>query len=184
MRALVVLLLGAGMALTQTSHAQAPQAQGPGTEVPQIQTPGQTPGQTPAQTPAAASSPVPTVRPVGTMSELMIKIIYPYSDAMFYIGRAQPKNDVEWEDLQGKALALAELGNLLMMPGRARDQDRWLRDARLLVEAGAAAYKATKDKNVDAVLALNEQLVDSCTTCHMHYRPNYGRRPPAQRPPQ
>src|ERR1700674_1058129 len=164
MRALGMLLLG-GLALTQASRAQAPQAQVPQTPAPQ------------AETPPAAPSPVPTVRPVGTMSELMVKVIYPYSDAMFYIGRAQPKNDVEWEDLQGKALALAELGNLLMMPGRAKDQDRWMRDWRLLVEAGAAPYKATKDKDVDAVLALNEQLVDSCTTCHMHYRPNYGRRP-------
>jgi hypothetical protein len=156
----------AGVALTQASQAQAPAAQ------------------TPPPVPPAQVQSAPTVRPVGTMSELMVKVIYPYSDAMFYIGRAAPKNDVEWEDLQGKALALAELGNLLMMPGRARDQDQWMKDARLLVEAGAAAYKATKDKNVDAVLALNEQLVNSCTSCHMHYRPNYGRRPPAQRPPQ
>jgi hypothetical protein len=158
-----VLLLAAGAVVltTQSSRARAQE-----------------------QTPPATTPPAPTVRPVGTMSELMVKVIYPYSDAMFYIGRAAPKNDVEWEDLQGKALALAEFGNLLMMPGRARDQDQWMKDARLLVEAGAAAYKATKDKNVDAVLALNEQLVGSCTSCHMHYRPNYGRRPPAQRPPQ
>ena len=119
---------------------------------------------------------VPTVLPVGTMSELMVRVIYPYSDAFFYIGRAVPKNDTEWEELHGKALALAEFGNLLMMPGRARDQDQWMRDARLLVEAGAAAVKAVKAKDVDAILALNEQLVTSCTSCHMHYRPNYGRR--------
>jgi hypothetical protein len=168
MRALGVLLL-VGLALTQASRAEVPLAQAP------------QPAAAEAQTPPA--TPAPTVRPVGTMSELMVKVIYPYSDAMFYIGRAAPKNDVEWEDLQGKALALAEFGNLLMMPGRAKDQDQWMRDARLLTEAGAAAYKATKDKSVDAVLALNEQLVGSCTTCHMHYRPNYGRRPPAQRPP-
>jgi hypothetical protein len=161
MRVLGALLL-AGLALTRASQAQAPQVQAA----------------------PAAPSPVPTVRPVGTISELMLKVIYPYSDAMFYIEREVPKNDVEWADLQGKALALAEFGNLLMMPGRAKDQDQWMRDARLLVEAGAAAYKATKDKNVDAVVALNEQLVDSCTSCHMHYRPNYRRRPPAQRPPQ
>jgi hypothetical protein len=166
MRALGLMIL-AGLTLTQTSQAQAPQTQAPQT-----------------QTPAAESTPVPTPRPVGTMAELMVRVIYPYSDAMFYIGRNPPRNDVDWEELQGKALALAEFGNLLMMPGRARDQDRWMRDARLLVEAGAAAYKATKDKNLEAVLALNSQLVDSCTSCHMHYRSNYGRRPPAQLPPQ
>jgi len=110
------------------------------------------------------------------MSELMLKVIYPYSDAMFYIQRAAPKNDVEWNELQGKALALAEFGNVMMMQGRARDQEQWMRDAKLLAEAGAAAFRLTKAKDVEGIVALNEQLVMSCTSCHMHYRSNYGRR--------
>jgi hypothetical protein len=139
----------------------------------------------PAPTPDVQTAPAaPAARPapIGTMSELMLKVIYPYSDAMFYIQRAVPKNDVEWNELQGKALALAEFGNLMMMPGRARDQDQWLRDAKLLADAGRAAFTATKAKDVDAVVALNDQLVTSCTSCHMHYRPNYGRRRGAQPP--
>jgi hypothetical protein len=142
----------------------------------------QTP-QTTAPAPADAKPPVPT--PIGTMSELMVKVLYPYSDAFFYIQRAAPKNDVEWGEIQGKALALAELGNVLMMPGRARDQDQWMRDAKLLAEAAAAEFKAAKAKDLDAILATNDQLVASCTSCHMHYRPNYGRRrpqPPSQTP--
>ena len=106
----------------------------------------------------------------------MLRVIYPYSDAMFYIQREPPKNDIEWNELQGKALALAEFGNLMMMPGRARDQDQWLRDAKLLAEAGAAALKFAKAKDVEGIVGLNEQLVASCTSCHMHYRPGYGRR--------
>ena len=104
---------------------------------------------------------------------------------MFYIQRSPPKNDIEWNELPGKALALAEFGNLMMMPGRARDQDQWLRDSKLLVEAGAAALKFAKAKDVDGIVGLNEQLVMSCTSCHMHYRPAYGRRrgaaPPRRR---
>jgi hypothetical protein len=118
------------------------------------------------------------------MSELMLNVIYPYSDAMFYIQRNPPKNQIEWNELQGKALALAEFGNLMMMPGRARDQDQWLRDAKLLAEAGAAAFRLTKAKDVEGIVALNDQLVTSCTSCHMHYRPNYGRRRPPQQSPQ
>lgn len=126
--------------------------------------------------PAAPITPAPRPAPVGTMSELMLKVIYPYSDAMFYIQRAAPKNDVEWNELQGKALALAEFGNVMMMQGRARDQEQWMRDAKLLAEAGAAAFRLTKAKDVEGIVALNEQLVMSCTSCHMHYRSNYGRR--------
>ena len=115
-------------------------------------------------------------QPVGTMSQLMVDIIYPASDAIFYAGRTTPLSTKDWEDLQRNALMVAEAGNLLMMPNRARDKDMWMKDARLLVDAGAAAYKAAKAKNLDAVLALNEQLYNACVYCHEDYRPNYRKR--------
>ena len=124
-----------------------------------------------AQTAATASD----LKVVGTMSELMIRIIYPSSDAVFYITTRTPETDVQWGELQGQTLMLAESANLLMMPGHARDQDRWMADARLMRDAGTAAFKAAKAKDVKALEALNDQLYQSCTTCHMHYRPNYGR---------
>ena len=122
-------------------------------------------------------------QPASTMSELMVKIIYPASDAIFYITTREPKSEVEWVELQGKALSVAESANLLMMPGRARDQDRWMQDAQLMLDAGRAAFRAAKAKDVAALDALNDQLYTSCTSCHQHYRPNYGRRPaPAAAP--
>lgn len=119
------------------------------------------------------------MQPASTISELMVTIIYPASDAIFYITTREPKSEAEWVELQGKALAVAESANLLMMPGRARDQDRWMQDATLMLEAGRAAFKAAKAKDVAALDALNDQLYTSCTSCHQHYRPGYGRRPAA-----
>jgi hypothetical protein len=113
------------------------------------------------------------------MSELMVRMIYPTSDAIFYITTREPKTDTEWGELQAKALTLAESANLLMMPGRARDQDRWMQDAKLMLDAGRAAYRAARSKDLAALDALSDQLLESCTSCHQHYRPNYGRRPPA-----
>lgn len=128
-----------------------------------------------AMTQAASSGP-PT-RNVGSMSELMVKIIYPTSDAIFYIESRTPKDDAEWNALEGHALMLAESANLLMMPGRARDQKQWMADAKLMLDAGAAAVKAASMKNVEAVSAVSDQLLESCTTCHKHYRPGYGQKP-------
>jgi len=128
---------------------------------------------------SAAFAQAPTFQPAGTMSQLMVDIIYPASDAIFYAFREPPKNEHEWNILQGQALIVAESGNLLMMPSRARDQDKWMADAKLLVEVGAAAYKAAKAKNLDGINALNQQLNDACVTCHQDYRPNYRRRTPA-----
>jgi len=123
----------------------------------------------------AASTAKPPMRNIGSMSDLMVKIIYPTSDAIFYIESRTPKTEAEWNVLEGQALMLAESANLLMMPGRARDQKQWMADSKLMLDAGAAAVKAVKSKNVEAISALSDQLLESCTSCHKHYRPNYGK---------
>jgi hypothetical protein len=131
-----------------------------------------------AVTPQSSSETAPPgpYRIVGTMSQLMVDIIYPTSNDIFYIGRKPPSNDAEWEAIQRSALTLAESANLLVIPGRARDQDKWMADSRLLLDAGNLAFKAARAKDYEAIVALNEQLVTACTTCHRDYRPNYGRR--------
>ena len=65
-----------------------------------------------------------------------------------------------------------------MMPGRARDQKQWMTDARLMLDAGADAYAAAKKRDVDGIVMVGERLLESCTSCHKNYRPNYGRKPP------
>ena len=124
---------------------------------------------------AAAVASAPPFRPVATISQIMVAITLPYSDALLYIERNPPKGDRDWETLQMQALMLAESGNLLMMDGRAKNQGQWMKDARLLVEAGAAAVTATRAKDLQAVLALNNQIVTACITCHMQFRPRRGR---------
>jgi hypothetical protein len=114
---------------------------------------------------------------MGTMSELMIDVIYPTSNSVFYIFREPPKNEVEWDNFKTQALTLAESANLLMMPLRARDQEKWMADAKLLWEVGNKAYRVAQAKNLDAILALNDELNTASVQCHMDYRPVYGRRP-------
>jgi len=129
---------------------------------------------------ALAQAPAPAdrqpIRPVGTTSELMVTVIRPASDAIFYIETRTPKDGDAWTVLEGQALMVAEAANLLMLPGRARDDTQWMADAALMREAGAAAFKAAKTRKVEALAAVNDQLYESCTTCHRHYRPGYGRR--------
>jgi hypothetical protein len=141
--------------------------------------PAQNPPAQPGQGSATSAAPKtgPVYQAAGTMSDLMVKIIYPASDAVFYITTRQPKTEAEWGELEAKTLALAESANLLMMPGRARDQDRWMQDAKLMLDAGRLAYRAARRKDLAALEALSDQMYESCTSCHQHYRPNYGRRP-------
>ena len=92
-----------------------------------------------------ASQPAQTFRAVGTMSQLMIDIIYPTSDAIFYVDRDPPKSSKQWNDLAAQALTLAESGNLLLMEGRARDQKNWVLDSKMMIDLGAKAFKPRRN---------------------------------------
>jgi hypothetical protein len=130
-----------------------------------------------AQTPAGPADAIPSPRAVATMSELMVRVIYPASDALFYIESRTPTTEEQWGQLEGTTLMLAESANLLMSPQRAADDQQWMRDSVLMLEAAAEAFEAVKKKDVDGILAVSDRLYESCTTCHQHYRGDYGRRP-------
>jgi hypothetical protein len=132
-----------------------------------------------AQAPAkpAPVTPEPPTERVGTMSELMVHLIYPTSDAVFYISSRTPQTEAQWVELQAKTLTLAESANLLMLPGRARDRDRWIKDAKLMLHAARAAFDAAKAKDVAALEAVSDRLYQSCVTCHKDYRKDYGAKP-------
>lgn len=127
---------------------------------------------------AARGPAAPAPRPIGTMSELMVHLIRPTSDAVFYITSRTPATEEAWGTLQAQTLLLAEAGHLLLMPSRARGRGQWMSDATLMLEAGRKAFAAATAKDVAALEALNDELYQSCVQCHQHFRPGYGRRPP------
>jgi len=112
-------------------------------------------------------------QPVGTMGELMTSMVYPAAnDLLLSIARGGPKDEKEWMAVQRNAVLLAESGNVLMMRGRARDQGDWMKDARMLVDAGAAAYQAARARDTKALIAVDTPINASCVSCHKQYRPN------------
>jgi hypothetical protein len=127
-----------------------------------------------AQEPAAAT---PAPRPT-TMKELMLDLIYPASDALFYVDSDDVKTAVEWNRLSERALALSQAALALTTPGQAwgGNSDQWKADAKLLLDVSLKAYRGAKEKNLEAIQALNAELYESCQSCHVHYRPGYRRR--------
>ncbi|MBZ5601861.1 MAG: hypothetical protein LAO79_06115 [Acidobacteriia bacterium] len=123
---------------------------------------------------AAAVAQAPSYQNIGTMSQLMINIIYPTSDALFYIERAAPKTEADWNLVKNNALTLAESGNLLLMPGRVREGE-WAADTKMMIDVATLAFKAAQAKDMQKILDLSEDLSNSCIKCHLKYRPGYGR---------
>jgi hypothetical protein len=114
--------------------------------------------------------PSETPQPVATIKQLMVDVIHPASNSLLLlVNRGGPGDETAWTEARRSALILAESGNLLMMRNRATG---WTADAKLLVDAGAAAYKAAEAKDLKALGAASDRIDASCTTCHKHSRPN------------
>ena len=97
---------------------------------------------------ASGQTPAETFPPVANVKQLMLDLIHPSSnDILLAIFRGGPKDEKDWAVIRRSAVALAESGNMLMQRGRARDQGEWMKDAKLLVDVGNAAYKAAQAKD-------------------------------------
>jgi hypothetical protein len=108
-------------------------------------------------------------RPVATMMDLMLDWVTPVSNAVFDSAIEPPTDDEDWTALARKARLLAESGNLLMMPERARDSGAWLALAREQVESTLAAVRAIEAKDLEGLSKASDAIYDTCTKCHNQY---------------
>ena len=83
-------------------------------------------------------------------------------------------DDARWNAAIDAAAQLQEAGNLLAMPGRARDNDKWMKFAGDLNAAGAQAIRAAQSRDPKAVDDAGSALYNACFECHAKYIP----RPP------
>ncbi len=164
--AAVAILIGiaASTALVQRTHAQPP----------------------------AASTPLPTP---ANLTELMRGTFYPSSNIVFAAQDLDPETvphakdpsmatDLltstfgKWEAVENSALAMAELANLLTLPGRkcANGVDvpvsspDWVKFVQELRDAGMSAYAAAKSKNQEKIFDATGVLSDACFHCHAKFR--------------
>jgi hypothetical protein len=117
-------------------------------------------------------------RPVATIDQVMDAIVIPSSQAVFDaviydngVLTQAPKVDDDWFALQMHALAIAEAGNLLLMPPRAKDTGDWQTMSRALTETAVKVAEAAAAKDIDGVLATGGEMYAACTACHRKYLP-------------
>jgi hypothetical protein len=130
---------------------------------------------------SSASAP-PPYQPVADVKTLMANIMEPaaevYWDAVGIIvddkgeQQIEPKTVEEWEAVRNAAYVVAESGNLLMMPTRAKDGGEWMDASRLMIEAARKAIRAAESRDKDAVFDVGAEMYDSCTNCHAKYSPD------------
>ena len=80
-----------------------------------------------------------------------------------------PTTDEGWRAVEHNAAVVAASGNLLLMPGRAVDDEGWRNIAQGLVEAGLLAQAAAKNQDSDALFDAGGQIYRVCKACHSVY---------------
>lgn len=113
----------------------------------------------------------PAFQPVGTVRQIMLGIVAPSSDVIFKVPNEAPKNDKEWKTVQDSALMLAEAGNLLLMPGRAKANPDWTKFANTLTAQGSRALKAANAKDAKSLEDIGNDIDQVCEDCHAKYLP-------------
>ncbi len=129
------------------------------------------------------SAPAPAAPPYNTtlsLKQVMEWVIDPAADVVWESvaiiitekgeNAKAPKTDEEWEKVRNAAATIVESGNLLMMPGRARDDKRWLSMAKRMSDAATIAQKAAEKKDVAALFDSGATIYNACSACHAAYR--------------
>ena len=84
-----------------------------------------------------------------------------------------PKNDEEWEEAESGARTLAEVTNLLLLPGRRVDDGDWTKAAIEVRKIALKAADAAEKKDPDAFFDAGGELDEACDVCHKEYDPSF-----------
>jgi hypothetical protein len=132
---------------------------------------------------ACGGPPPPPYKPVADVKQLMQGIVDPASDVVWEsvatiftkdgVEERRPRTKQQWENVRNHAMMLAEAGNLLMMPPRAKDGDQWMKRAQELVDTATIALRAAESQNVEQLLQIGGVIDEACENCHKKYWPNY-----------
>jgi mono/diheme cytochrome c family protein len=147
----------------------------------------------------AAGGPAASFPVTGTLNQVMRGILFPSSNVLFDVQTKDPGagskggtaradatttstryGDVyaPWMVVDAAAISIAEIGPVLMQPGRRCENGKpvpvdradWKQYVQGVVEAGRAAYRASQTRSQGAVSEATNVISDACANCHRVYR--------------
>lgn len=129
--------------------------------------------------PAAGSTPaVPAPESPVSINAEMVALVDHAGHELWEVEKAGPKANVNWENVEHHAIQIAAAGALVRSAGSGVNDREWVSSpgwqkwAQAMSDAGMAARKAAQDKNRDALVTANGQLVDACEGCHKEFKPD------------
>lgn len=82
----------------------------------------------------------------------------------------RPTTEEGWLAAENGAVQVAEGGNLMLLPGRVRDEE-WIRLSKKLTQDGLAAKAAVEAKDSERMYVVGAEMFQTCIACHTKYVP-------------
>jgi hypothetical protein len=88
-----------------------------------------------------------------------------------------PKNAEEWEEAESASLTLAEITNVLLVPGRGPDEPAWRKAVADVRAVAMESAKAAEKQDQEAFFEAGGKLDGACESCHIVYATAIARQP-------
>jgi hypothetical protein len=134
----------------------------------------------PAAAPAAATAGAIPYKTELSMQELMAHVVDHAADGIWLAqgwlidieGTHElfPTTDDGWRYASNAAVTLAEVSNLLLLPGRPMDDNQvWVDATHHLYEAAMQAHEMAEARDKEAFFKAGSAIYEACTECHERY---------------
>jgi hypothetical protein len=114
-----------------------------------------------------------------SMKELMAQVVDPQSQIFWHSSGSvddekgshvlTPTTPEGWAAADNAMAIVAEAGNMMMLPGRAKDDGDWIKFSKAMSDQALLARAATRAKNGDKMFETGAALYETCQGCHQKY---------------
>lgn len=135
------------------------------------------PPESPADSAEAAPMAEPTFRLPVSHNDVMVALINDAADPIWVAAWREPKDESDWRKLERLGTQLEVGGALLQFPGTGMADETWSSQPEWndwsgqLRDAGEAANEAARLRDVEAISAAGDRIVEVCEGCHMKFKP-------------
>ena len=127
------------------------------------------------------ASKMPPFDSTTSVKDLMANVVDPTADEVWgSVGtimtkegtfEQSPQTDEEWNHVKGSAMAILEVGNLLMIPARSGGNDEWNQRALELIVQAKRVVQAAEKHDKQGVFDTGSDMYDACVNCHKRFDP-------------
>ena len=82
-----------------------------------------------------------------------------------------PQTDEEWNQVKASAMAILEVGNLLMIPARSGGNDEWNQLSLDMIAQTKRVIQAAEKHDKQGVFNTGADIYDACVNCHKRFDP-------------